>query len=163
MRVAQHGMLHFLMIFARGVRAIRPAIARHRGRLVKIEADSLLLVFPDAGRACRAVIAMTAALDRANRGIPASERTVFSFGIGFGTVLDLGQDVLGLEVNLASKLGEDRARPGEVLFTEAAVAALPRGLRGRLEPGGTVAFTGRPMRVARLKESRPQARRRQTA
>ena len=61
-----------------------------------------------------------------------------------------GQDVLGLEVNLASKLGEDRARRGEILLTEAAVAALPPALRSRLEPGGEVEFTGRPMPVARL-------------
>jgi class 3 adenylate cyclase len=65
-------------------------------------------------------------------------------------MLDLGKDVLGLEVNLASKLGEDRARPGEILLTEAAVAALPASLRSRLEPGGEVEFTGRPMKVVRL-------------
>jgi class 3 adenylate cyclase len=150
-RVARHGMLHFLMVFARGIRAIRPAIARNRGRLVKVEADSLLLVFPDAVRAYRAVIGMTAALARANRARPRSERTVFSFGVGFGPMLDLGHDVLGLEVNLASKLGEDLARPGEVLFTEAAVAGLPREVLARVEPHGTVRFTGRPTRVLRLR------------
>jgi adenylate cyclase len=149
-RVARHGMMHFLMIFARGVRALRPIVARHRGRLVKVEADSLLLVFPDATRACRAVIAMVAALERLNRAKPESERVEFSFGIGFGEMLDLGEDVLGLEVNLASKLGEDRARPGEILLTEAAVAALPPALGARLEPAGLVEFTGLPMPVARL-------------
>ena len=149
-RVARHGMMHFLMIFARGVRALRPIVARHRGRLVKVEADSLLLVFPDVTRACRAVIAMAAALERLNRGKPESERVEFSFGIGFGEMLDLGRDVLGLEVNLASKLGEDRARRGEILLTEAAVAALPPTLRARLEPAGLVEFTGLPMPVARL-------------
>jgi adenylate cyclase len=149
-RVARHGMMHFLMVFARGVRALRPIVARHRGRLVKVEADSLLLVFPDATRACRAVIAMAAALERLNRAKPESERVEFSFGIGFGEMLDLGKDVLGLEVNLASKLGEDRARPGEILLTEAAVAALPASLRSRLEPCGEVEFTGRPMAIARL-------------
>jgi len=159
-RVARHGMMHFLMIFARGVRALRPIVARHGGRLVKVEADSLLLVFEDAGRACRAVIAMGAALERLNRGKPESEQIDFSFGVGFGEVLDLGHDVLGLEVNLASKLGEDRARPGEVLLTEAAVAALPAALRGRLEPSGEVDFTGRPMAVARLAAGvRPEPRR----
>ena len=149
--VARHGMMHFLMIFARAVRVLRPIVARHGGRLVKIEADSLLLVFKDAGRACRAVIAMAAALERVNRGKPESERVVFSFGIGFGQMLDLGHDVLGLEVNLASKLGEDRAVPGEVLFTEAAVAALPPPLRARVEACGHVDFTGRPTAIARLR------------
>jgi len=149
-RVARHGMMHFLMSFARAVRGLRPIVARQRGRLVKVEADSLLLVFPDVTRACRAVIAMAAALERLNRAKPESERVEFSFGIGFGAMLDLGKDVLGLEVNLASKLGEDRARRGEILLTQAAVAALPPALRARLEPAGLVEFTGLPMPVARL-------------
>ena len=151
LRVAAHGMLHFLMVFERARRKLRPILARHGGRLVKVEADSLLLVFPDVVRAFRAVASMSSALSRLNRGRPVHERTVFSFGVGIGEVLDLGDDVLGLEVNLASKLGEDLARPGEVLFTQAAVAALPPRLQGRIEPHGTVRFTGRPQKVGRLR------------
>ncbi len=149
-RVDRHGMLHFLMVFARGVRTLRQVAARHSGRLVKVEADSLLLAFPDAERACRGSLAMLEALERLNRGRPASERLAFSFGIGFGEVLDLGRDLLGLEVNLASKLGEDRARRGEILLTPHAVAALPPEWRNKLRASGFVRFTSRPMRVFRL-------------
>ena len=39
------------------------------------------------------------------------------YGVGFGDVLELDGDVFGAEVNLASKIGEDLARPGEVLLT----------------------------------------------
>ena len=150
LRVARHGILHFLMVFARAVRTLQPLVARHRGRLVKVEADSLLLAFPDAKAACAASLAMAAALARLNRGRPANERVSFSFGIGFGEVLDLGDDLLGLEVNLASKLGEDRARPGEILLTPGAVAALPFEWRRKLTPRGLARFTSRPMKVARL-------------
>jgi hypothetical protein len=94
---------------------------------------------------------MSAALARTNRGRPASERLVFSYGIGFGEVLELEHDLLGLEVNLASKLGEDRARPGEILLTPGAVAALVPELRRRLVPHGVARFTRRPMPVARLR------------
>ena len=149
-RVARHGILHFLMVFARAVRALRPLVARHGGRLIKVEADSLLLAFPNAERACRAAFAMSLAIARLNRGRPPSERVAFSFGIGFGEVLDLGHDLLGLEVNLASKLGEDRARPGEILLTPGAAFALPPALRHRLVPHGLVRFTSRPLAVARL-------------
>ena len=159
LRVARHGILHFLMVFARAVRTLRPLVARHRGRLVKGEADSLLLAFPDAETACRAALAMSPAIARLNRGRPASERVSFSFGIGFGEVLDLGHDLLGLEVNLASKLGEDRARPGEILLTPGAVAALPAALRRRLVPHGFARFTARPMPVARLASPAAGARR----
>ena len=149
-RVERHGMLHFLMVFARGMRSLRKVAARHSGRFVKVEADSLLLAFPDAERACRGTLAMRAALDRLNRGRGASERLAFSFGIGYGEVLDLGRDLFGLEVNLASKLGEDRARRGEILLTPAAVAALPAKRKSQLKPAGSVRFTKRPMKVARL-------------
>jgi class 3 adenylate cyclase len=149
-RVARHGILHFLMVFARAVRTLRPLVARHGGRLIKVEADSLLLAFPDAERACGAAVSMSLAIARLNRGKPPSERVAFSFGIGFGEVLDLGHDLLGLEVNLASKLGEDRARPGEILLTPGAVAALPPALRRRLVPHGLARFTSRSMPVARL-------------
>jgi len=149
-RVARHGILHFLMVFARAVRMLRPLVARHGGRLVKVEADSLLLAFPGAERACRAALAMAPAIARLNHGRPASERVAFSFGIGFGEVLDLGHDLLGLEVNLASKLGEDRARPGEILLTPGAVEQLSPELRRRLVPHGLARFTSRPLPVARL-------------
>jgi class 3 adenylate cyclase len=155
-RVERHGLLHFLMVFARGVRELRPVIAAHGGRLVKVEADSLLLAFPDALRACRACLRMLRTLERGNRGRPASERLAFSFGIGCGEIVDLGRDLFGLEVNLASKLGEDRALPGEILLTPAAaaaVAAASPALAGHLSPHGTVRFTDRAMPVTRLATS----------
>lgn len=159
-RVAHHGILHFLMGFARAVRALRPLVTRRGGRLVKLEADSLLLAFPDAAGACGAALAMDAALARLNRGQPASERVLMSYGIGFGEVLDLGDDLLGLEVNLASKLGEDRARRGEILLTPGAVAALSPAWRKRLSRAGVARFTSRPMPVARLRPLRPAPARR---
>lgn len=150
-RTARDGILHFLMCFERALRLLRPAVARCGGRVVKVEADSLLLAFPDTASACRGVDAMEAALRRANRGRPLDEQLAFSYGVGFGQVLELDDDVFGLELNLASKLGEDLGRPGEVLLTPAAAQALPAPLRRRLVPYGQVSFAGRPMPVERLR------------
>jgi class 3 adenylate cyclase len=152
-RVERHGMLHFLMVFARGMRELRKVAARHSGRFVKVEADSLLLAFPDAEAACRGSLAMRAALTRLNRGRPAHERLAFSFGIGYGEVLDLGRDLFGLEVNLASKLGEDRARRGEILLTPGAANALAPERRARLARVGLARFTSRAMQVYKLEDS----------
>jgi len=153
-RAARDGILHFLMCFDRALRHLRPAVARNGGRVVKVEADSLMLAFPDGAAACRGVDAMEAALRRVNRGRPTNEQLAFSYGIGFGQVLDLDGDVFGLEVNLASKLGEDLARPGEVLLTPSAAEALPAVLRRRLAPYGQVGFAGHPMPVQRLRPRR---------
>lgn len=150
-RAARDGILHVLMCLDRALRQLRPAIASHGGRVVKVEADSLMLAFPNAPAACRAVDAMEQALRRLNRGRPTDEQLAFSYGIGFGLVLDLDDDVFGLEVNLASKLGEDLGRPGEVLLTPAAAETLPAPLRRRLAPYGQVAFAGHPMPVQRLR------------
>jgi class 3 adenylate cyclase len=153
-RAARDGILHFLMCFDRALRQVRPAIARDGGRVVKVEADSLMLAFPDAAAACRGVDAMELGLRRVNRGRPTNEQLAFSYGIGFGQVLELEDDVFGLEVNLASKLGEDLARPGEVLLTKAAAETLPATLRRRLAPYGQVGFAGHPMPVTRLRPRR---------
>ena len=150
-RTARDGILHFLMVFDRLVRAAGPAIRRWGGDLVKVEGDSLLLRFPDAVAACRGVEAVESVLRRVNPGKPPGERLRFSYGIGFGEVLDIEGDLFGLEVNLASKLGEDLARPGEALLTPSAAAALdPLTLR-RVLPYKVVPFGRAALPVHRLK------------
>jgi class 3 adenylate cyclase len=149
--VARHGILHFLMLFDRALGRLEPAARRAGGRLLKVEGDSLLLTFPDTAAACRGVAALDAALGRENRGRTGPERLAFSYGIGWGDVLEVEHDVFGLEVNLASKLGEDRARRREALLTPAAADALPPALRRRLVPHSVASFEGRPIPIRRLK------------
>jgi adenylate cyclase len=156
-KVARDGIVHFLMAFDRAVRALTPDLERVGGRLVKVEADSLLIVFPDVAAACHGVARVEGRLAQANRGQPAGDRLAFSYGIGFGPVLELERDVFGLEVNLASKLGEDRARPGDVLLTPSAAAALPPALRTRSSRCGTVGFCGQPMAVYALRLPKKRA------
>ena len=51
---------------------------------------------------------------------PPEEQIVLCVGLGFGTLLKIGDDdVFGHEVNLASKLGEDTAEASEILVTRA--------------------------------------------
>ena len=133
-RTARDGILHFLMIFNRLVERARPLVRRLGGELVKVEADSLLIRFRDAEAACRGVVALEGLLARLNRGRPENERLRFSYGIGSGELLEVDGDLFGLEMNLASKLGEDHARPGEALLTPSAVAAVGSRMRRRLVP-----------------------------
>jgi class 3 adenylate cyclase len=153
-RTARDGILHFLMVFERLVRAARPAVRRCGGELVKVEADSLLLRFDEPIAACRGVSWLDAVVRRTNRGRPENERLRFSYGIGYGDVLDLEDDMFGLEVNMASKLGEDLAKPGEVLLTPAAAAVLDAATLARVVPYRIVTFEGAAIPVQRLKLSR---------
>jgi class 3 adenylate cyclase len=149
-RVARDGILHFLMLFEKAVAAVEPVVRRAGGRLVKAEADSLLLLFEEPVAACRGLELLEARLARLNRGRPENQRLRFSYGIGYGELLELEGDVFGLEVNLASKLGEDTARPGEALLTPGAVEALDARTRRRVAPCGTARFGPTVVRVHRL-------------
>ena len=118
------GIVHCLGLIHRMGALCRPLIERE-GRLVKAEADNLLAVFEEPGMAVAAARAMVEAcrLDGASRA--PEDRVQVCLGIGWGDVLDLdGQDVFGDEVNLASRLGEDLAGPGEILLTNAAWEAV---------------------------------------
>jgi class 3 adenylate cyclase len=150
-RTARDGILHFLMLFERLVPEARRGVARAHGEIVKVEADSFLLRFPDAVSACRGIDAMEATLRRLNRGRPENERLRFGYGVGFGDVLDLEHDLFGLEVNLASKLGEDLARPGEALLTPAAAAALDARTLTRVSLYRTVTFDNHAIAIQRLR------------
>ena len=154
-RTARDGILHFLMIFDRFMVQAEKVVSRAGGDVVKVEADSLLLRFDDAKTACAGVEAVEALLRRMNRTLPANERLRFSYGVGYGDVLDLDGDVFGLEVNLASKIGEDLARPGEILLTPQAAAALDPATLRRVVPHKVVAFGRSAIPVHRL---RPRAR-----
>ena len=149
-RTFEYGILHFLMLFERFVPEVEKDLPRRHGRLVKVEGDSLLLEYERLADACRGVNAIEALLRRRNRGLPERDRLQFSYGVGWGDVLDLGDDVFGLEVNLASKLGEDIARPGEALLTPAAVQALPAARRRSLRHYGEVQFGGVMVDLHRL-------------
>jgi adenylate cyclase len=120
-QVARFGILHFLQVILEQKRLLLPIIERHDGLLIKLEADSLLVLF----RHARTAVACTVAMQRACRALNArrvpEEQVILCAGIGYGTLLKIGDDdVYGHEVNAASKLGEDTAKANEILVTAAA-------------------------------------------
>jgi adenylate cyclase len=150
-RTARDGILHFLMVFDRFVEEADKVVGRTGGDIVKVEADSLLLRYDDPAAACAGVEDLESLLRRMNRLLPANERLRFSYGIGYGDVLDLDADMFGLEVNLASKIGEDMARPGQALLTPSAASALDPATLRRVVPHKVVAFGRSALPIHRLK------------
>lgn len=151
LRTARDGILHFLMVFESVAEEAARVVRRTGGALVKAEGDSLLIGYDDINVACRGVIELEAALQRLNKGRPENEQLHFSYGLGYGDVLDLDEDMFGLEVNLASKLGEDLAEPGEALLTPAAAAALDAATLKRIVPYRVITFGTQAIPVQRLK------------
>ncbi|MBS1123276.1 MAG: putative adenylate/guanylate cyclase [Deltaproteobacteria bacterium] len=124
-QVARFGIIHFLQVIHEQKRLLLPIVERHDGILIKVEADSFLLLFkkPTAALAC--AIAMQRACNAINVRRAAEEQIVLCVGLGFGRLLKIGdEDVFGHEVNLASKLGEDTAKADEILVTHAARHAI---------------------------------------
>ena len=102
-------------------RIAEPVLESHGGAVIKTEADNLFAVFPDVGPAVVASRELTVELEAVNATAPEDDRLYASIGIGFGSILLVGQErIVGREVNQAFKLGEDVAMRGEILLTEAA-------------------------------------------
>jgi adenylate cyclase len=120
-RVAEFGIIHFLQIIHEQKKLLLPIVAAHDGILIKIEADSFLILFRRARGAVDCAIAMQHACSMVNARRKPEEQVLLCVGIGYGRILRIGDsDVFGAEVNAASKLGEDLAKSGDILATKAA-------------------------------------------
>lgn len=131
-RVADFGIIHFLQTIYVSECLLTPVIEEHRGTILKFEGDSFLIAFPAVPPAVRAAVAMQRMARLYNDDQPPENKILLCVGLGYGPMLRLEDgDIFGLEVNKASKLGEDMARPGEILVTGSVreKAARIRGLR----------------------------------
>lgn len=119
------GILHFLAIFERAHEIGEVVFARHGGRFLKTQADNLFALFDTVGAAAACAQAMLHEADKLNAQVPLADGHVrFCVGIGFGEILELADDAFGDQVNVAFKLGEDIAEPGQILISEPAAADL---------------------------------------
>ncbi len=104
---------------------MEPAVSRHSGACVKYVADNIFAVFPRAKDALAAGIHMHAITKQIRESRPELPKINICLGIGFGDLLVIDRwDAFGHEVNMAFKLAEDIALPGEILLTESAQAEL---------------------------------------
>ena len=116
--VAEFGVVHFLQVIYESQRLLVPVIEEYDGILLKLEGDSLLVMFRNPAKAVACSIAMQGVLERYNQGREESEQVLLCVGLGYGDVLRIGdEDIFGGEANAASKLGEDEAGAGEILVT----------------------------------------------
>jgi len=118
--VAEYGVIHFLQTIFESHRLLMPVIEEHTGILLKIEGDSLMVIFRNVNEAINCAISMQQCCDSYNQLKPETDRILLCVGIGYGRLLRIGHsDVFGAEVNAACKLGEDAAKAREILVTGA--------------------------------------------
>lgn len=123
--VASFGIIHFLQVIFESQRLLIPCIDRHDGILLKVEGDSMLVIFRNVGKAIDCAVAMQHACNEYSADRDQAEQIRLCVGVGCGRVLRIGdRDVYGAEVNAAAKLGEDIAKAGEILVTDAVRIAM---------------------------------------
>lgn len=136
-QVAEFGVCHFLQVIAESFRVQIPLIERHDGVLLKVEGDSMMVLFRKPESALQCAIAMQHNNRDYNQDRADTEKLVMSIGLGYGPVLRFGdQDVYGQEVNVACKLGEDLGKHWDIQMSDSfrnAVAAAP-GLKCKPAP-----------------------------
>jgi adenylate cyclase len=122
----RHGIIHYLSMVRRMQEVTRPIVSAHKGVMVKFEADNGFAVFPDPQCAILAALEMNTAFKQENTRHAEEFDIRISCGIDHGRILLVeGRDFFGDAVNIACKLGEDLAGPGEILVTQSAIKDMP--------------------------------------
>jgi TolB-like protein len=99
--------------------AVVPAIAEHRGRIVKNTGDGFLAEFPSAVEAVRAAVQFQERIHELTVGDPDHRRIAFRVGINIGDVIVEPHDIFGDGVNIAARL-EGIAEPGGICLSSSA-------------------------------------------
>ena len=139
-----------LQVYQREI--IDPKITEHRGRIVRIIGDGLLVEFASVIAAVRWAAEVQRAMGERNAGLPQEKRIEFRMGINAGDIIIDGTDIWGDGVNVAARL-EALAEPGGICVS----ARVQEDVHGSLE----IAFEdigeqqlkniARPVRVYRMR------------
>jgi class 3 adenylate cyclase len=96
-----------------------PAIAAHRGRIVKTTGDGALIEFASVVVAVACAVAIQRGMMSRNADVPEEKRIIFRIGINVGDIIIDGDDIFGDGVNIAARL-ETLCEPGGVCISRAA-------------------------------------------
>src|SRR4051812_24321800 len=107
---------------------VDPAIAAHRGRIVKTTGDGMLVEFASAVDAARGAAEVQRAMAKQNADVPPDARIEFRIGIHVGDIMIDNDDIFGDGVNIAARL-EGIAEPGGICVSDDA----QRQIRGKTE------------------------------
>jgi adenylate cyclase len=107
---------------------VDPAIASHRGRIVKTTGDGMLVEFASAVDAVRGAVEVQRGMAEQNASVPQDQRIEFRIGIHVGDIIVDENDIFGDGVNIAARL-EGIAEPGGVCISDDA----QRQIRGKVD------------------------------
>ena len=134
---------------------IDPKIAEHRGRIVKITGDGLLVEFASVLEAVRCAVEVQRAMAERNADVPQEKRIEFRMGINVGDIIVDGTDMWGDGVNVAARL-EALAEPGGICISGRVQEDVHDKLDIAFEDAGEQQLKNiaRPVRVYRVRLDR---------
>jgi len=109
--VDEEGTLERLRVLRREV--VDPMIKEHRGRIVRITGDGLLVEFVSVVDAVRCAVDTQREMALRNTEVPVDQRIEFRIGINLGDIMNDEEDIYGDGVNVAARL-EALAPPGGI-------------------------------------------------
>jgi TolB-like protein/class 3 adenylate cyclase len=107
---------------------VDPAIASHRGRIVKTTGDGMLVEFASAVDAVRSSADVQRKMAEQNAALPQDQRIELRIGIHVGDIIVDDNDIFGDGVNIAARL-EAIAEPGGICISDDA----HRQIRGKVD------------------------------
>jgi len=134
---------------------VDPAIASHRGRIVKTTGDGMLVEFASAVDAVRSSVEVQRGIAEQNAALQQDHRIKFRIGIHVGDIIIDENDIFGDGVNIAARL-EGIAEPGGICISDDA----QRQVRGKVDiafedmGSQTLKNIAEPMRVWRVQLDR---------
>jgi class 3 adenylate cyclase len=114
---------------------LTPLVAQHRGRIVKVMGDGVLVEFASAVNAVSCGVELQEKMAAANDGVAEDRRIILRVGINLGDVVVEGGDIYGDGVNVAARLEELAERAGSVCLNSFArsISGILPGLRSRCD------------------------------
>jgi adenylate cyclase len=130
---------------------IDPAIAKHRGRIVKLMGDGTLVEFASVVDAVACAVAIQVGAAEHNDGTPEDRRIELRIGVHLGDIIVEGADIYGEGVNVAARL-EGLAEPGEICLSGDAYRQVRGKVEAKFEDLGErdVKNLAEPLRVYRI-------------
>ena len=133
-------------------------ISEHRGRIVKLTGDGMLVEFPSVVNAVACAADVQRKMRERNVDVPEARRIEFRVGVNLGDVIVEGDDILGDGVNVAARL-EGIAPPGGIAISATVRDHVGNRLDLAFEDMGEQALKNidRPVRVYSVALAAPSA------
>ncbi len=137
---------------------VDPAIAKHRGRIVKTTGDGMLIEFASAVDAVRGAVEVQRGMADQNTSVPPDERIEFRIGIHVGDIIIDDNDIFGDGVNIAARL-EGIAEPGGICISDDTYRQIRDRVDTAFDDRGETALKNiaRPVRVFALAGAKQSA------